>query len=562
MPKHKIVFLFILFLVCSAGALWAAPATVTNDGNITVRVQYKTPDGQYQDLGHAKPGETINVPGGVEKIRIVREPGEWARPLKPGEILDVEVKEGDKVTGRMNWYGDKVFFQGLTEGLPAVQIGTTPSTAQVNPSAPQNPEPPKSEPPHAPPQKPEGGETPKQTEPVNWPWYGGLEDYLFSVGLFLLWLPFLFLAYRHWSTPRYYFDGEYIESSRLGWGWGWDETGCGRYGILYGFLVGLALGGVALWGHSFSSPGFLPLFGRDLYSFPYYLLSELHWNLGEFSDGLFILLFWTLICTSFGVLSGFMPFKWLYATPCFLAILPLFLFMRGCSCSHPFVFDGGYGGDAELYPPAFATFSSFSLFVSCFLDWVDPYYEMDWDEEDHVAEALWDFFHGNPWPMLVFLTGGCLCCFYGAAYYYGWDYAIGSYFYDAPMSLGLDFIPPLLMIVLFWMGLAGKLGWASYSEPARLPFYLCWIPAFLVLLMLTTGNYPQRDLSYIYRKPLINVYEYKNILPQRTSQQPSGPGDQFGDEFGSKERSNSSGSGRNLLFGVERNSRDRDNNYR
>lgn len=100
--KNKILFLF-LFLVCGVTNLWAA--TVTNNGNITVRVQYKTPDGQYQDLGYVKPGETIDVPGGVEKVRIVRDPGEWAAPLKPGQILDVGIKEDGKVTGKMDWYG-------------------------------------------------------------------------------------------------------------------------------------------------------------------------------------------------------------------------------------------------------------------------------------------------------------------------------------------------------------------------------------------------------------------------------------------------------------------------
>ena len=558
MIKNKVVLLFLgLFLVCGWTVLWAAPATVTNDGNITVRVQYKTPDGQYQDLGHVNPGETINVPGGVEKVRIVREPGEWARPLKPGEILDVKVKEGDKVTGKMNWYGDKVFFQSLTEGSPAVQIGTTPS-------APQNSEPPKSEPtsPSTSPQTPESNEIPKQQEPVNWPWYGGLGDYLFSIQFFLLWLPFLFLGYRHWTTSRYDFGGESIEDSRLSWGWGWGETGCGRYGILYGFFVGLALGGIALWGRLFFSPGFFPLLGRDLYGFPYYLLSELHWNLGGFSDNLFIVLFWTLICTSFGAFSGFIPFKWLYTAPCFLAILPSFLFMRGCSCSHSFAFDGGYGG-TELYPPAFTSFVSFSMLVSFFLDWVDPYYEMDWDEEDHVADALWDFLHGNPWSMLVFLSGGCLCCFYGAAYYYGWDYAIGSYFYDAPMSLGLSFIPPFLMIILFWMGLTGMLGWACYSEPARLPFYSCWVPAFLVLLVLMTGNYPQRDLSYIYPKPLMNNYGYKQILSRSILQQSSGSEDHFADQVRSGGAGDSSGLGRNFIFGIDqRSDRERENHYK
>ena len=145
MLRQKILFfVFNLFLVGSP-ALWADPATVTNDGNVTVRVQYKTPDGDYQDLGHLKPGETADVPGGVEKVKIVREPGEWASPLKPGENLDVEVKEGDKVTGRMTWYGDKVFFDGLTEAPPAVSVGPVPPAGGGGQPPPENPEPPQPE---------------------------------------------------------------------------------------------------------------------------------------------------------------------------------------------------------------------------------------------------------------------------------------------------------------------------------------------------------------------------------------------------------------------------------
>ena len=57
---RKIPFFLILILTFFSTALWAAPATVTNQGNITVRVQYKTPDGEYQDM-YVKPGETANL---------------------------------------------------------------------------------------------------------------------------------------------------------------------------------------------------------------------------------------------------------------------------------------------------------------------------------------------------------------------------------------------------------------------------------------------------------------------------------------------------------------------
>ncbi len=337
MKKNKTLFLFLsLFLLYSSATLWAATTTVTNDGNITVRVQYKTPDGDYQDLGHLKPGETADVPGGVEKVKIVREPGEWAAPLKPGEDLDVEVKEGDKVIGKMTWYGDKVFFAGLTEAPPMVGTGTGAQTPEPPKQEPVSPTPePQPEPvPPSTPEKPEGGETPQQPNAPNWPWYGGMGDYLFFLELFLMWPFLIFLWFRSWTQPRYYLNGEWVEGSGLGWGWGWNRGGgCGRYGMMNGFFLGLALGGMALWGHSFFSQGagFLQLFGRDLYAFPYLLLSQLHWMSGGLPESLFIILFWTLLCTSCGAFAGVIPLKWLYASPFFfgdLAVISFYARMR------------------------------------------------------------------------------------------------------------------------------------------------------------------------------------------------------------------------------------------
>ena len=131
------------------------------------------------------------------------------------------------------------------------------------------------------------------------------------------------------------------------------------------------------------------------------------------------------------------------------------------------------------------------------------------------------------------------------------------------MSLGLSFIPPVALIILFWMALAGMLGWAAYAEPWRFPFYLFLIPAFLVLLLLTTGNYPQRDLSYIYREP---IYYSNNTIVERVLEGKGTlqklPEDQFGDQI-RRGRGNSLGLGRNLQFGIEqRGNRDRENSYK
>ncbi len=606
MMKNKI-FCSFLFLMGVTTVLWAATATVTNNGNIPVRVQYKTPDGQYQDLGHVQPGETVNVPGGVEKVKIVREPGEWAAPLRPGEVLDVEVKEGDQVTGKMNWYGDKVFFGGLTEGLPSVTIGTVSSGNQI----PQKPEPPKEEPAtiSSPQPSPQGGEgegfqpSDQNNEPqtqqvpspsgrgqgegnLNWPWYGGIGDSIFFIQLFVMW-PFLFfLWFRSWRQPGYYLDGEWVEGDELGWGWGWQGGGsCARFALMISFLFGLGLGGIALWGHANFVPGdgLVARFGQDLYSFPYFLFSQFGLGTGGGSELSFILLFWTLTCTSFGGLAGVIPLKGLYATPFFLALLPFFLFTRGCAgCLGPesFAYDGGYKG-MQPYPGALASLFLLVILFAFVLDWFDPYYyESEENYEDvqrHKKEAWWDFLDGNSWPLLVFLTGGCLCCFYGEAYYYGWDYAIGSYFYDAPVSLGLNFIPAPLMIFLFWMILFGGLARSYYSDLSRFWFYLCLIPAFLVFLFLMTGDYPQRDFEY--QKPFYYVPGTNTVIRTRLPEEPivipkTGrviraeptlrrlvePEDRFGDQVRSRNWGRATGGARNLMFqdGVREN-RDRDN---
>ena len=97
--KSVFALLLTLTLVSFSQTSYADPATVTNNGNTRVRVQYfETSTGEYADM-HLDPGETQTLPGGVEKVKIVREIGEWATPLPPDVTLDVEVKEGDQTVG-------------------------------------------------------------------------------------------------------------------------------------------------------------------------------------------------------------------------------------------------------------------------------------------------------------------------------------------------------------------------------------------------------------------------------------------------------------------------------
>ena len=527
MFKPKVVFpILSFFLFFTSVVLGAQAATVTNNGNITVRVQYKTPDGQYQDLGHVGPGETIEVPGGVEKVKIVREPGEWAAPLKPGEILDVIVKEGDQVIGTMDWYGDKVFFDGLTEGSPPMTSEPPKQEPKVEPPTQSQPTPPTETPtPVEKTAEPEA-EMPQQ----NWPWFGGIGDFQFLIQLFMLWPFFLYLCFRSWRRPGYYSEGEWSETEGLGWGWGWQGgSGCGKLGLMLSLIYGLGLGGLALWGHAnfISNDGLIPRFGQDLYSFPYFLLSVLGWSKSGISEVAFILAFWSLTGISFGLLCTVMPLKLLYATPAILVTLPFFLLMRGCAGSESFAYDGGYEG-IQNYPTALSALLLIPMIFGLILDRFDPYDHDDEDERDHGHDedgyddddedgdhfhghkrhALDDFFHGNPWPILVALTGGSLCSFYGMVYEYGMDDAIAYYFHNTPLSLGLHFIPAMIMIPAFWMVLFGMLAWAHYCSRKRFLLYSCFTLAFLSFLFLMTGNYPQRIGYYQPIAHLIERLEY------------------------------------------------------
>ncbi|MBI1977260.1 MAG: hypothetical protein HYS55_00745 [Candidatus Omnitrophica bacterium] len=531
--KVRTFFFLILFLASSPLVLWAATATVTNNGNIPIRVQYKTPDGQYEELGDVKPGETMNVPGGVEKVRIVRDLGKWAEPLKPREVLDVEVKEGDQTVGKMDWYGDKVFFDGLTEGPPPISLIPVPA-----------PEPSEEE--FKPQEKPEL-ETKDQTEPTQepkpeakpieespaWPWYGGVWDFFFPLMLVMMW-PFLFLMWlRHLMRPGYYLEGEWIEAPRLGWGWGWHHYGengggmpCGMFGILSGLVFGLVLGGLSLWGRMHFAEGngygFLPFFAKDLYAFPLFIFESLPWLLFGEPNAISVFLFWVVLCTLLGGVGGITPFKWLYGTPCIVAILPFILFMRGCACSTPFAFDGGYEGGA-LYPPAFGTLFFLPMLFEAFLDFVDPYYELYEEEEEDLWHAFKSFFRGNPWPLLFFLAFWFGGAGLGLGYEYGWgglnQFGFLNLFHDLPLMVGLPFLLPELAIILFWMLISGVLVWSFCEGLPRFSFYACLIPAFLILLFLTVGSYPQRELDF-YREPISHAYRYPLIssVGEKTTQ--------------------------------------------
>ncbi len=109
----KQLILALCLLLISA-PLHAESTTVTNSGNVPVRVEYKGDKGDYQSAP-LKPGESKELPGGMEKVKLSREThGEWAKGTKPGEDIKVDVKTGDK-TNTLNGYGDKLIFDHPTE---------------------------------------------------------------------------------------------------------------------------------------------------------------------------------------------------------------------------------------------------------------------------------------------------------------------------------------------------------------------------------------------------------------------------------------------------------------
>ncbi|GEM_PF-4821464 len=110
----KRTILLLCFLFSFHISLYAGTTSVTNTGNVPVRVEYKGDKGDYQEA-HLKPGESKELPGGIEKVKLSREnKGEWAKGTKPGEDIKVDVKDGDKNVGTLKGYGDKLIFDHST----------------------------------------------------------------------------------------------------------------------------------------------------------------------------------------------------------------------------------------------------------------------------------------------------------------------------------------------------------------------------------------------------------------------------------------------------------------
>ncbi len=129
----KQFIIFFCFLLSSSFPLWAETTTATNAGNVPVRIEYKGEKGDYQET-HLNPGESKELPGGIEKVKLSREThGEWAKGTRPGEDIKVDVKTGDKNNGTLKGYGDKLIFDQPTQ-VPSQTVVQMNSPIPVQPT--------------------------------------------------------------------------------------------------------------------------------------------------------------------------------------------------------------------------------------------------------------------------------------------------------------------------------------------------------------------------------------------------------------------------------------------
>ena len=335
MTRKSIWMFFTFILLVSIGdVLYGEPATVTNNGNLTVRVQYFPAGGtEYVDLGYLKSGETMTVPGGVEKVKIVRDYGEWAGPLRPGEKLEVEVTEGHQAVGTMTWFGEKVFFDGPTEA-PPVSVNTVPPPVVKNGTKPQSET-----------QSQPKAETQSEPTPSYWPWFSYLNGWQLTVLLFLLVFPFLLALGRSFYRPGWTMDGYY--------------SGFNPQYVLIGLVLGFAFGFWGFWGNLAygDDSGFLPFLAQDIYTLPFFLFVFLGNLFGGqalsvleiFPEPMTVILFWMMVCALLGATIGVVRAPLLHGLGAVLALLPFLVFTQGgCLGPNAYAWQEGYRSSVLL----------------------------------------------------------------------------------------------------------------------------------------------------------------------------------------------------------------------
>lgn len=98
-----------ILLICQNAC--AAPTTLTNDSDSTVKIQYETTDSKVKDFV-IKPNEIMQLPSGVEKIKLIKDS---TAVEKNNPEINVIVQTGDQILGTLSRYGDRLFFDKPTD---------------------------------------------------------------------------------------------------------------------------------------------------------------------------------------------------------------------------------------------------------------------------------------------------------------------------------------------------------------------------------------------------------------------------------------------------------------
>ncbi|MDP3920370.1 MAG: hypothetical protein Q8R76_06150 [Candidatus Omnitrophota bacterium] len=538
---RHVTFLFLALCFAFSASAEAATATITNNGNIRVRVQYKTADAEYRNI-YLNPGESAPVPAGSEKVKVVREVGEWAQPPVPGAVIDVEVKEGDQVVSSLTWYGEKAFFSAPVEGPPPP--GETVAAPAAAPAA-------------AEPQvKPETKNYERFANPPSpfWPWFGGLSGSGVTAFFILMMLPFVLSLGRVIIRPR---------SFQLQPGFG--ARGCLPVYLLAGIFFGLFLATWGTWGYANygEGEGFLSLFAADLYLFPIFLVSAAVRVIGYSPESvsaiphaLLIYPFWILLMALLTLPIGRWRAQTLYGSAFLVALLPMLLMGRGCAGPYAYAEVNAYQ-TAPLLAGAFSSLFVLPLIYIALLNFARPYDAVRYGFEggrSFVSGCLPLVFSGGLGLLIaVFLLAGLplLGSEFGALPFF-------HFLRRVPLMAGLDFLPFSLAVILFWTVAVGGLGF-SFRRPVWGPaFYSTFLVSTLALFFLAGSFYPGRALlrqlddeiydlqdaswygeTTVEEDNLLDFLEDSGLVPtleEREGASLGGFGDQVGFQSGARRR--------------------------
>ncbi len=524
MTRKIIFFLFSIVLLMSCmSVVFAEPATVTNNGNTRVRAQYFK-EGQYHNI-YLNPGETQTLPGGVEKVKVMREIGEWAAPLPSGMILEVEVKIGDQSIGKSTWYGDKVFFDIPSEAPPSsTRAGASATTTDTL--------------------KPKVAVITPQPPAKNNTGLFFLQQWQFMALILLLILPVILALVRSFRLPG--FRGGELDSGFRGRNLG------------FGLLAGLALGFWGFFGYRAfgDNTGLLPFLAQDLYTLPLFLLvfagnllgGSLPEILNIFPSPLVIILFWMILGGCLGSLVGSVRSPILHGLISVLALLPFLIFVQGGLLGQrAYAWQSGYREVLPIQEGAFASLLLIPLILIILFNYIKPYH--GYINRGPSGESRRLISAGGCLIAIVSLLLGLSIGGFGL-----WAYpAYAQHSFLGPVLTGIVSLPlmlgiPLLDINLTVMGFWGVsccgLGCALSQRSCWGNCVLCGAPpALIAFLILITGLLMGRDVfremdSHIYEQVMDMDYGLPpergdlpdEVLDAYAEMRARGFGDQFGND--------------------------------